>query len=215
MSRAITLAGLALGTLCLTAPAAQASTTITCESNGGNYQNCPIDTRGGVSLSRQLSRQGCWEGDTWGYDRNRIWVARGCRAEFRVGDAHSSSSGGNAAAAAVAIALVGAAIVASNKNKDKDHRYDDSYNNNGYYNNGYNNNGYKNGGYNNGYGNPRWTVTCSSNGGRFTYCNLPGRGEVEVYKQLSSGACNYGQSWGVDGNRVWVSNGCRAEFAIY
>lgn len=208
MSRAITLAGLALGSLCLVAPAAEASSTITCESNGGNYQACPIDTRGGVSLSRQLSRQGCWEGDTWGYDRNRIWVSRGCRAEFRVGDSHSSSGNGNAVAGAVALAIIGAAIVA-NKNKDKHDDYDDNR-----YNDRYNDNSYGNG-YYGGHGNPRWTVTCSSTGGRFTYCNLPGRGEVEVYKQLSSGACNYGQSWGVEGNRLWVSNGCRAEFAVY
>lgn len=40
--------------------------------------------RGGVVLVNQLSRSGCWEGSTWGWDRGGIWVSGGCRAEFRV-----------------------------------------------------------------------------------------------------------------------------------
>lgn len=40
---------------------------------------------------------------------------------------------------------------------------------------------------------------------RFTYCvNERARGQVEVYRQLSRNACNYGQSWGNDNGRVWV-----------
>ena len=51
MSRAITLAGLARGSLCLVAPAAEASSTITCECNGGNYQACPIEGSDGAITS--------------------------------------------------------------------------------------------------------------------------------------------------------------------
>ena len=98
----------------------------------------------------------------------------------------------------------------TDKNKDRD-RYDDGYYNNNGYNNGYGNNGYGN----NNYGNPRQTFTCESRGGNFTYCNQNAYGHVEIYKQLSSAQCNYGQSWGTERNRVWVSNGCRAEFAVY
>ena len=63
---------------------ASAQSTITCESRNGQYQSCSANTSGGVTLSRQLSSQGCWQNDTWGFDRNRVWVTRGCRAEFRV-----------------------------------------------------------------------------------------------------------------------------------
>ncbi len=59
------------------------------------------------------------------------------------------------------------------------------------------------------------TIRCESRDNRFVYCNLPVRGHVEVYKQNSSNPCTYGRSWGSERNRVWVSNGCRAEFAIY
>jgi hypothetical protein len=169
--------------------------TIRCESVDGNYRSCAIDGRGGVSLSRQLSSQGCWQNDTWGYDLNRIWVDRGCRAEFRVGDRGSSSDKSNAVAGAIVLGLVGAAIIAS-KNKDRRDRYDDDYRP-----------GYG--------GNPRGTFRCESNNNRFTYCGIPYRGHVEVYRQLSSSRCDYGRSWGQERGRVWVSNGCRADFAVY
>ena len=51
--------------------------------------------------------------------------------------------------------------------------------------------------------------------GRRNYCSIPARGHVEVYKQRSSSPCTYGRSWGVSGDRVWVEDGCRAEFAVY
>ena len=58
---------------------------VVCESISNRYQFCRVDTRGGVQLQRQLSNSACRQNQTWGYDRNGIWVDRGCRAEFRVG----------------------------------------------------------------------------------------------------------------------------------
>jgi hypothetical protein len=37
-----------------------------------------------VQLLRTLSDSACIEGRTWGWDRNGVWVDRGCRAEFSV-----------------------------------------------------------------------------------------------------------------------------------
>ena len=167
--------------------------TIRCESKDGSYRSCSVDTRNGVRLSRQLSSQGCWQNDTWGYDRNRIWVDRGCRAEFQIGAASHSSNNDDAVAAALIIGLVGAAVIAN--------QHDDHHD--------------RNDGYGNGYGNPRNTLRCESRDNRFRYCNLPYRGHVEVYRQLSSNQCVYGRSWGLERNRIWVSHGCRADFAIY
>ena len=42
-------------------------------------------TRGGVRLVKQLSREACVEGVSWGFDRDGIWADQGCRAEFAVG----------------------------------------------------------------------------------------------------------------------------------
>ncbi len=54
-----------------------------CESNDRRPRECAANLRGGVQLVRQLSSAPCVQGRTWGYSRNGVWVADGCRAEFR------------------------------------------------------------------------------------------------------------------------------------
>ncbi len=192
MSRLFVLAA-TLGGLYLAAPVLHAQNIVRCESSGGQYQSCPADTRGGVTLSRQLSSQGCWQNDTWGYDRNRIWVTHGCRAEFAVGSQSSGSSGNsnsNAVAAAAVVALLGAAVLASKHHDDG--RNDDDGRYDGY------------------------SFRCESNDNRYVSCPLPGsRGDVDIRRQLSKSPCRYGQSWGRDRHSVWVDDGCRAEFVVY
>lgn len=58
---------------------------IVCESINNTRHNCLADTRNGVELSRQLSKNNCVLNRTWGYDSRGIWVTNGCRAEFVVG----------------------------------------------------------------------------------------------------------------------------------
>jgi hypothetical protein len=58
---------------------------VRCESLNGRTARCDLDTRGGVSLAAQISGSACSEGQTWGWDRNGIWVSSGCRADFKVG----------------------------------------------------------------------------------------------------------------------------------
>lgn len=62
-----------------------AGQVIRCESHNHRRQHCRVDTRGGVTLVRQLSNQRCVQGRNWGHDRNGVWVTNGCRAEFAVG----------------------------------------------------------------------------------------------------------------------------------
>jgi putative membrane protein len=57
-----------------------------CESNDNRTRYCNVDTRYGVELVRQISRSSCIEGRSWGVSREGVWVSRGCRAEFAVGD---------------------------------------------------------------------------------------------------------------------------------
>ncbi len=61
------------------------SNAVKVESDDGRYKSKRIDTRGGVRLLRTLSDAPCIQGRSWGYDRDRIWVDRGCRALFEVG----------------------------------------------------------------------------------------------------------------------------------
>jgi len=71
-------------TLRLNSGTSQSSQSIRCESESDNRKYCPVDTRGGVRLSRQLSSAACTQGSTWGYDNSGIWVNDGCRADFAV-----------------------------------------------------------------------------------------------------------------------------------
>jgi len=57
---------------------------MSCESLDGGRKVCPVDTSRGVGLIRQVSGADCVLNQTWGYDRNGIWVTNGCRAEFAV-----------------------------------------------------------------------------------------------------------------------------------
>lgn len=204
MIRFLSLLALAGAAALITPGQAKADQTIRCESNNSQYQSCGVNTYGGVRLSRQLSRDGCWEGDTWGYDRNRIWVTRGCRAEFRIGSTSSSSgsSNGDKVAAGLVLGVIAAAIIAdkNSNDHDRDRRYDNRRDN----------------GNNYGYGNSR-SFLCESNNDRYTRCNvsLRARDRVEIRRQLSRSACVYGRSWGVDRRQVWVDDGCRAEFTVY
>jgi len=56
-----------------------------CESIDNRTRYCNVDTRYGVDMVRQLSRNSCIEGRSWGVTREGVWVSRGCRAEFTTG----------------------------------------------------------------------------------------------------------------------------------
>lgn len=65
------------------------------------------------------------------------------------------------------------------------------------------------------YGNP--VIRCSSADYRTAHCAAP-RGyrirDVRIVNKRSSASCNYGSDWGYDRNSVWVTDGCRADFAL-
>jgi hypothetical protein len=58
--------------------------TVRCESVESRQAFCRVDTRGGVRLAHQLSRQQCVRGRNWNADANGISVRDGCRADFVV-----------------------------------------------------------------------------------------------------------------------------------
>lgn len=56
-------------------------------------------------------------------------------------------------------------------------------------------------------------VRCESREGRTAWCRLYTRGGVRLVQQFSDSACIRGRTWGVRGDAVWVTRGCRARFA--
>lgn len=69
----------------------------------------------------------------------------------------------------------------------------------------------RNDGYGQGLGN---IVRCNSDDGRYNRCAFPGGGRAELVRQVSRAACVEGRSWGSERGSVWVSQGCRGEFAV-
>jgi hypothetical protein len=63
---------------------------ITCESQPGGRQHCPVDTSSGVTLVKSTGTTACLLGKTWGYDDTGVWVSEGCGGEFAAGAAAAS-----------------------------------------------------------------------------------------------------------------------------
>lgn len=55
-------------------------------------------------------------------------------------------------------------------------------------------------------------IECSSNGYKFTRCGGNWR-SARLVQQLSDSRCIENQSWGVDGEGLWVDQGCSGRFA--
>ena len=66
---------------------------VRCESTNSRRNFCRIDTRGGVQIYRQLSRQPCVQGRNWRATTDGIAVTDGCRAEFVVNTGYQSRYG--------------------------------------------------------------------------------------------------------------------------
>lgn len=195
--------------------------TVTCESNSGQTRNCPLYSGGTPHLQTQLSRAGCYEGQTWGHDGNSIWVSNGCRATFTVhqngsrynNNYDNASNNGKAVAATAAIVLGAAAIAAATRHNDHGSYNNQNYGYNNYnnYNNSYNGSNY---GYYGGYSDR--SVTCESENGDRKRCPAGiGRAHVEVSRQLSRTNCRFGNNWNYDKNGIYVWDGCRAVFSVY
>lgn len=63
-------------------------------------------------------------------------------------------------------------------------------------------------------GDGRGAMRCESEDGRLRECAVPVRGRVELVRQLSDTRCVEGRNWGQQNGRIWVSQGCRGEFAV-
>lgn len=182
--------------------------TVTCSSVENKRAFCKADTRRGVVLVEQLSRAGCWEGDTWGYDRRGIWVANGCRAQFKVGrsghDWQNSMYHNGGATAPVdwkdqqAVERWGhEESLRKARNGNVDIFAVDHDNETG------------------GAGSRTpAVVVCESISLGHTYCPVRSTRHVELKRQLSRASCQFNATWGYDRRGVWVSDGCRAEFWI-
>jgi hypothetical protein len=57
--------------------------TMVCASKGGRPKRCQTDIEiKGAEIDKRYSGSPCELGRSWGWDRNEVWVDRGCRARF-------------------------------------------------------------------------------------------------------------------------------------
>jgi hypothetical protein len=61
---------------------------------------------------------------------------------------------------------------------------------------------------------PEQIVNCSSNNGRRNWCDIGGRRDVRMARQISGSPCVRDDTWGVDRRGLWVDRGCRADFRV-
>lgn len=206
------------------APSA-ATKRVVCESEDGSRKMCDAAVSEGVTLARQLSRTACIEGTTWGKNpaREQLWVDGGCRGEFLVGKTNQTFPPVEALTTLVpcesdgkhreclADTAAGVQIV---------RQFDDAKCGFG-----------KEWGYDK---KSIWvtkgcraefavrarpkalvkSVVCESASEGRSVCPADTEFGVALVRQLSEGACVLGRSWGFDDGNVWVSDGCKAQFAL-
>lgn len=126
MGRRFSAAACAAIAITLVVPAMPAEASrgrIVCESRNRGFNECRVRTDNEVRLVRQLSRDECRRNRSWGFDRDRIWVDRGCRAEFEFGRDNRSSRNNDAAIAAGIIGAIALGAAMSGGNPAQPPRY--------------------------------------------------------------------------------------------
>lgn len=170
--------------------------SVECTSRGYARQRCDVSWRD-ARLERQLSNTACVRDETWGIDRDGLWVDGGCSGRFVAirGDEHDRADYGSRG---------------DDERRDNERRGDDRRD-------GDRDDDHRRGEWQPDENwNQRFSVTCESQGGRYRFCqvDLGGGGRAELQRQLSSDSCVEGDSWGSNRAGVWVSQGCRGEFLV-
>lgn len=202
-------------------------TLVTCESLNNVRHTCRADVANGIMLNRQMSKDLCVRGKTWGTTRNNdgVWVDGGCRAEFLVG---SGAAPLNSVAQTINCESIPgrtkhcAAVTSNGVQMTRQISKHSCVVNQDW---GWDNNGVwvKNGcraeftigtSMTPMSSSALSTITCESGKGMNHRCNASTINGVTLSRQLSDSGCIQGQTWGYDANGIWVSNGCRAEFTL-
>jgi hypothetical protein len=225
--RGFLMAGLVL----LSCAVSMEAQTILCESVDGGPRECRVGSSGLATLVTELSEGRCFEGTTYGTrSAGVVWVDRGCRGRFTLRNAVlgarrlvcESQKGERQVCPAEMIQnadpgtgvylarQLGATVCADGEtwgyDPDRDQIWVDH--------------GCRGEFVVGARADPNrrlepldGLVVCES-GGRRMECQADTTGGVRIIRPLSEAACGFGRQWGFDTRGVWVSGGCRAEFAV-
>ena len=204
-------------------PPTNPGNSVLCESDNNRRRECRTGFRGRAVLSQNVSQTRCVEGQNWDSDNGMVWVDRGCKARFV--EAASSGSGGIVRCESdqgrrreCTTGFRGNAMISRQLSSTRCIEGQNWGQRRGavWVSNGCRAEFTAGGGdWNPGPGGGDYSVTCSSANGRRATCAWnPRYGAPELIQQLSSDACREGQSWGYQGNQIWVDRGCRARFGV-
>lgn len=174
-----------LSTMASPAVQAQAGPAIRCESIDGRFNRCAVPWND-AELVRQESKGACIRDQSWGVDRQGLWVDRGCRGQF-----------------------VEARRGWRDRGDDRGDGYRDGDRDG--YRDGDRGRWRPGPGWDR-----QIRLQCDSNKKRYQMCEVDvGRhGQVQLVNQMSDTRCTEGYSWGWNRAGVWVNHGCRAQFVV-
>ncbi|HEX8169761.1 MAG TPA: DUF3011 domain-containing protein [Thermoanaerobaculia bacterium] len=196
--------------------------TVVCTSENGRRTVCNADTSAGVQLARQLGDAPCGFNREWGFDAKSIWVTKGCSAEFAVSrpralvhtvvcEAKSDAVQHCSAETRYGVDLL--RPLAGDCTFEKSWGFDAS----GVWVSNRCSAQFILGGY-------RLPpdvvpadaarITCESQDAERARCAADTTRGVGLIRQLSNADCVLNRTWGYDASAIWVSSGCRAEFAV-
>lgn len=188
--------------------------SVRCESKDTRRETCDTPWPGQTRLTRQLSATDCVQGRTWGATAGKVWVEKGCRAEFaplyagrevkcESSDGRGKTCGKDLYGKADLIRQLSDTPCIEGTSwglrggeiwVDKGCR----------------------GVFRVGESGGRYSTTCGSENGRRQTCAWDSkRGKPVLLEKLSQSACTEGRSWGYDKKKgLWVDEGCRARFGL-
>lgn len=205
-------------------PTEPLNSTLVCESPDGKRHACSADTTAGVQIVREISEEPCAFGRDWGYDQKdkKIWVTRGCRAEFAVrgkptvstvvceskaGARNHCAAGTDLGVALVKLLGESRCALGTSWGFDGDGVWvsDGCHAQ------------FALGGFRL----PEAAVpktaariVCESAIGELTQCPVDTARGVGLVRQIGESPCVLNRTWGYGAEGIWVSEGCRAEFAV-
>lgn len=198
---------------------------IVCESQRNQVTVCTAESEAGVHLAQQLSKTPCVKGKNWDYrsERRQVWVDDGCRAEFALGPGSASQATSSLDATVIcepkdgrrtvcpADTSSGVQLVRELAKSICTFRVDWGYDAKGVW----VDKGCRAEFAVRGKAKPlARALTCEAPDGERKHCEGETTHGVALVRQLGEAACVLGRSWGFDATGVWVSAGCRGQFAL-
>lgn len=210
---------------CSSSSRPDAPRVVTCESVNNAYSDCERVGNTTVAVARQISDSACVEGLSWGVRGGVLWVDRGCRAEFSVGGASTAVAGGSYGTGTTLVCesvdgrlrqcpvntTGGVQLVRQLSNSACTFNRTWGWDSRGVW----VNEGCR-AEFSVGSAAPVATsvVVCESVNNRRNHCPADTRYGVDLVRQLSDSSCIRNRTWGEDARGIWVTEGCRAEFAV-